>query len=70
VREIPAARGGIGVALDDGTMKKTDRKLPLRTQTIHVLDANALRAVVGGSLQPIEQGFIMQDTVIVPTSRR
>lgn len=50
-------------------MKKP--KLVLKTETIRVLDATMLRAAAGGtSLQPLPQGFIMKDSVIVPTSRR
>lgn len=51
-------------------MKKTTaHKLPLRTQTIRVLSADVLEQVVGGTLQPIVQGFIMKDTIIIPTGR-
>ena len=42
--------------------KTTTKKLSVRTQTIRVLTANESSGVVGG--------FIMQDTVIVPTGRR
>lgn len=50
--------------------KTTTKKLSLRTQTIRVLTSSELGCVVGGILQPAPQGFIMQDTVIVPTGRR
>lgn len=42
-------------------MKKSSRKLVLRTQTIRALTPQALSGVVGG--------FIMQDTIIIPPPR-
>ncbi len=52
-------------------MKKTPtKKLSFRTQTIRVLSSSELTGVVGGVLQQDPQGFIMQDTVIIPTGRR
>lgn len=48
-------------------MKKTSTsKLSLRTQTIRALTASESSSVVGGTLQPLPQGFIMKDTVIIP----
>jgi hypothetical protein len=46
------------------------QKLSLKTQTIGVLSTEALAQVGGGSFQPVEQGFIMKDSVIVKTSTR
>jgi hypothetical protein len=54
----------------DAMKKTTKQKLALKTQTIRVLDQDALTNAAGGSFQPVEQGFIMKDTIIVrPTSR-
>lgn len=50
-------------------MKKTTRKLALKSQTIVVLQAADLAQVVGGTL-PAIPGFIMKDSVIVRTSGR
>jgi hypothetical protein len=51
-------------------MKKTStKKLSLRTQTIRALTASESSGVVGGTLQPLPQGFIMKDSIIVRTSR-
>jgi hypothetical protein len=63
-------------------MKKSTHKLSLRAQTIRLLSNNALGRAAGGSPHPaqdgfimqdsviVQTGFIMQDTVIVPTGRR
>jgi hypothetical protein len=51
-------------------MKKTTRNLALRFQTVRVLVNAALVGAAGGHPEPVENGFIMRDTVIVPTSRR
>jgi hypothetical protein len=53
-------------------MKKSKQRLALRAQTIRVLANDALPLAVGGVAEPIgvgDQGFIMKDTVIVPTRR-
>lgn len=47
-------------------MKKTTRKLALRTETIRSLTPDALRGAVGGVEPIFSQGFIMKDTVIIP----
>jgi hypothetical protein len=51
-------------------MKKSTKNLSLRFQTVRVLANEALVHVAGGNVAPVEHGFIMQDTVIIPTSRR
>jgi len=54
-------------------MKKSTRKLAVRAQTVRLLADEALALALGGSPELIgvrEQGFIMRDTVIVPTSGR
>ncbi len=48
-------------------MKKATHKLSLRAQTIRLLSTSALGRAAGGAQQPAQDGFIMQDTVIVPT---
>jgi hypothetical protein len=62
--------------------KKSTPKLSLRAQTIRVLSHHALGRAAGGNPQPaqngfimqdsviVQTGFIMQDTVIIPTGRR
>lgn len=50
-------------------MKKPTRKLALHTQTIVVLQTADLAQVVGGT-QPVIQGFIMKDSIVVRTSGR
>jgi hypothetical protein len=50
--------------------KKTAKNLALRFQTVRVLVNEALVRAAGGNPEPIENGFIMRDTVIVPTNRR
>lgn len=52
------------------TMKKSTRKLALQTQTIRLLGQDELDRVAGGDLGPVEQGFIMKDSIIVRTSSR
>jgi hypothetical protein len=44
-------------------------KLALTSQTIGVLSPDELTQVAGGTIQPIEQGFIMKDSIIVRTGR-
>jgi hypothetical protein len=51
-------------------MKKTTKNLALRFQTVRVLVNAELVRAAGGNPEPVEHGFIMRDTVIVPTSRR
>ena len=54
-------------------MKKSTRKLALRAQTVRLLADEALQMAVGGRAKQVgvgEQGFIMKDTIIVPTNRR
>jgi hypothetical protein len=52
-------------------MKKSTRRLALRAQTIRLLADEALPAVLGGGQVGVgDQGFIMKDSIIVPTSRR
>jgi len=48
-------------------MKKSTDKLSLRAQTIRLLTNNALGRAAGGHPQPAQDGFIMQDSVIVRT---
>ncbi len=48
-------------------MKKSTHKLSLRAQTIRWLSNSGLGRAAGGNPQPAEEGFIMQDTVIVRT---
>jgi len=50
--------------------KSTSHKLALSTQTIRLLTSETLDRVIGGNLEPIADGFIMKDTVIVRTSSR
>jgi hypothetical protein len=50
-------------------MKKSTSKLALRSQTLRLLTGDALRHAVGGDLAPVENGFIMKDSIIVRTSR-
>jgi hypothetical protein len=59
---------GAAVAAGVTTMKKYNSKLTLRGQTIRILSSEALGRVPGGNLEPIEQGFIMKDSVIIRTS--
>jgi hypothetical protein len=47
-------------------MKKSTHKLSLRAQTIRLLSNNALGRAAGGNPHPAQNGFIVQDTVIVP----
>jgi hypothetical protein len=54
-------------------MKRSTRRLAVRAQTIRVLADEALLIALGGAAEQIgvgDQGFIMKDTVIVPTVRR
>jgi hypothetical protein len=52
-------------------MKKSTRRLALRAQTLRLLADEALPAVLGGGQVGVgDQGFIMKDSIIVPTSRR
>jgi hypothetical protein len=54
-------------------MKKSTRRLVLRTQTVRLLADETLQMALGGLPEQVgvgEQGFIMKDTIIVPTSRR
>lgn len=52
-------------------MKKLNpNKLALTTQTIRLLTSETLDRVAGGTLEPIANGFIMKDSVIVRTSTR
>jgi hypothetical protein len=50
--------------------KSTSHKLALSTQTIRLLTSEALDRIVGGNLEPIANGFIMKDSVIVQTGPR
>ena len=50
-----------------GDMKKSTHKLSLRAQTIRLLSNNALGRAAGGNPDPAQNGFLMQDTVIVAT---
>jgi hypothetical protein len=71
-----AKRGDLPMALRlqcPVAMKKSTKKLSLRTQTIRLLTQDALDQVAGGDLGPVgpvEQGFIMKDSIIVRTSTR
>ena len=49
-------------------MKKSTTKLALRTQTLRTLNHAALAGVAGGDLDPVGNGFIMKDTIIIRTS--
>lgn len=50
------------------TMKKTTTdKLTLQGQTIRLLTAHALDRIAGGNRDPIANGFIMKDTIIIRT---
>jgi hypothetical protein len=51
-------------------MKKSTTKLSLRSQTIRLLQDDKLAGVVGGTLEPIQHGFIMKDSIIIKTSTR
>ena len=51
-------------------MKKSTSTLALRFQTVRVLVSEALVRAAAGNAAPVEHGFIMRDTVIVPTSHR
>jgi hypothetical protein len=48
-------------------MKKSTHKLSLRAQTIRLLSHDALGRAAGGNPEPAQAGFIMRDTIIVPT---
>ena len=51
-------------------MKKTTKQLGLSRDTIRVLTNDHLARAVGGSLDPVQVGFIMKDTIIIRTSTR
>jgi len=51
-------------------MKKATNNLALRFQTVRVLLNEELVRAAGGNREPIENGFIMRDTIIVQTSHR
>lgn len=50
--------------------KSTTHKLSLRSHTIRLLTDASLDRIVGGNLEPIADGFIMKDTIIVRTGVR
>ena len=50
------------------SMKKTTTpKLTLQSQTVRLLTPDALGRIVGGEREPIANGFIMKDTIIIRT---
>lgn len=65
-REMRGHLDGAPVASSIG-MKKSAHKLSLRAQTIRLLSNDALGRAAGGDPHPAQEGFIMQDTVIVRT---
>jgi hypothetical protein len=50
--------------------KSTPPKLALNAQTIRRLTAETLDRIAGGNVEPVANGFIMKDTIIVRTSSR
>jgi hypothetical protein len=58
--------GGAAVALPVTMKKSIASKLTLRTETIRLLADDVLGRVAGGN-EPIENGFIMKDSIIIRT---
>jgi hypothetical protein len=47
--------------------KSTPHKLTLQGQTIRLLTPDVLGRVAGGAHDPVANGFIMKDTIIIRT---
>lgn len=47
--------------------KTTTTKLVVRSQTVRSLGQEALGRVAGGGVEPVVNGFIMKDTIIIRT---
>lgn len=62
-----AAVMALGLQQAIAMKKSTSRKLALGAQTIRLLTSEKLDRIAGGNLQPIANGFIMKDTIIIRT---
>jgi hypothetical protein len=47
--------------------RSTPHKLALHAQTIRLLAHETLDRVAGGNHEPVQNGFIMRDTIIIRT---